>query len=206
MIINSAKPRLYYCQERHDLVSGGIAICDLDERRSAELAAILDRFSSLIKIQICKFNPGRFGIDPEDICQEIRIKLWRVLSFEKEITNFPSYLKKVVSSSVIDTLRKLKRDDGIILHEKQSRISEMKADYRSHLSAQEPLREKLTEAVGLLIESRRRVVKLYLMDLTIEEIAAFYGWSKNKTRNLLYRGLADLKRLLQEKDVEYEDE
>lgn len=82
----------------------------------------------------------------------------------------------------------------------------MKADYRSHLSAQEPLREKLTEAVGLLIESRRRVVKLYLMDLTIEEIAAFYGWSKNKTRNLLYRGLADLKRLLQEKDIEYEDE
>ncbi len=129
-----------------------------------------------------------------------------MLSFEKEIDNFPSYLKKVVSSSVIDTLRKLKRDEGIILHEKQSRISEMKADYRSHLSAQEPLREKLTEAVGLLIESRRRVVKLYLLDLTIEEIAAFYGWSKNKTRNLLYRGLADLKRLLQEKDIEYEDE
>jgi RNA polymerase sigma factor (sigma-70 family) len=178
----------------------------LNERRTAELAALLDRFSSLIKIQICKFSPGRFGIDPEDICQEVRIKLWRVLSLEKEISNFPSYLKKIVSSSVIDMLRKLRRDEGIILLEKQNRISEMKADYHSQLSAQEPLREKLAEAVGLLIESRRRVVKLYLMDLTIDEIAAFYGWSKNKTRNLLYRGLADLKKLLREKDIEYEDE
>ncbi len=82
----------------------------------------------------------------------------------------------------------------------------MKADYLSELSAQEQLREKLAEAVGRLIESRRRAVKLYLLDMTIEEIAVFYGWSRDKTRNLLYRGLADLKRLLKEKDIQYEDD
>jgi len=159
-----------------------------------------------MKVQICKFNPGRFGLDPDDICQEIKIKLWRVLSYDKEIENFPSYLRKVVSSSVIDMLRKLKREEGIFRHEKQKKISEMRADYFSELSAQEHLREKLAEAVGRLIESRRRAVKLFLLDMTIEEIAAFYGWSRDKTRNLLYRGLADLKRLLKEKDIEYEDD
>jgi RNA polymerase sigma factor (sigma-70 family) len=159
-----------------------------------------------MKVQIYKFNPGRFGLDPEDICQEIKIKLWRVRSYEKEIANFPSYIRKVVSSSVIDMLRKVKREEDVFLHEKQKRISEMKADYLSELAAREQLRDKLAEAVGLLIESRRRVVKLFLMDMTIEEIAAFYGWSKDKTRNLLYRGLADLKRLLQDKDIDYEDE
>ncbi|OGD19798.1 MAG: hypothetical protein A2W03_17520 [Candidatus Aminicenantes bacterium RBG_16_63_16] len=159
-----------------------------------------------MKVQISKFNPGRFGLDPEDICQEIKIKLWRVLSYDKEIENFPSYLRKVVSSSVIDMLRKLKREEGVFRHEKQKKISEMKADYLSELSAQEQLREKLAEAVGRLIESRRRAVKLFLLDMTIEEIAAFYGWSRDKTRNLLYRGLADLKRRLKEKDIEYEDD
>jgi RNA polymerase sigma factor (sigma-70 family) len=159
-----------------------------------------------MKVQIYKFNPGRFGLDPEDICQEIKIKLWRVLSHEKEIANFPSYIRKVVSSSVIDMLRKVKREEDVFLHEKQKRISEMKADYLSELAAREQLRDKLAEAVGLLIESRRRVVKLFLLDMTIEEIAAFYGWSKDKTRNLLYRGMADLKRLLQDKDIDYEDE
>jgi RNA polymerase sigma-70 factor, ECF subfamily len=159
-----------------------------------------------MKVQIYKFNPGRFGLDPEDICQEIKIKLWRVLSYEKEIANFPSYIRKIVSSSVIDMLRKLKREEDVFFHEKQKRISEMKTDYFSELSEREHLRERLAEAIGLLIESRRRVVKLFLLDMTIEEIAAFYGWSRDKTRNLLYRGLADLKRLLQEKDIDYEDE
>ena len=128
------------------------------------------------------------------------------MSCEKEIANFPSYLKKIVSSSVIDMLRKTKRDEGLILYEKQNRISEVKADYLAKASDQEHLKEKLAEAVGCLIESRRRVVKLYLLDLTIEEIAAFYGWSRHKTRNLLYRGLSDLKRLLKEKDIDYESQ
>ena len=78
-----------------------------DERRTAELEALLSRFSGLMKVQIYKFNPGRYGLDPEDIAQEIKIKLWRVLSREKEIVNFPSYLRKVVNSSVIDMLRKI---------------------------------------------------------------------------------------------------
>ncbi len=159
-----------------------------------------------MKVQIYKFNPGRFGLDPDDICQEIKIKLWRVLSRERQIANFPSYIRKVVNSSVIDMLRKFKRDENVFLHEKQKRISEMKADYLSELSARERLSDLLAEAVGSLIESRRRAVKLFLLDMTIEEIAAFYGWSKDKTRNLLYRGLADLKKLLREKEIDYEDE
>ncbi len=159
-----------------------------------------------MKLQIYKFNPARFGLDPEDICQEIKIKLWRVLGYEKEIVNFPSYLKKVVNSSVIDMLRKCKRQENVLLQEKQTRISEMKVDYLAELAARENLRDKLAEAVDSLIESRRQAVKLFLLDMTIDEIAAFYGWSKDKTRNLLYRGLTDLKRFLRQKDIDYEDE
>lgn len=177
-----------------------------DDRRTAELEALLSQFNGLMKVQIYKFNPGRFGLDPEDISQEIKIKLWKVLSHEKEIANFPSYLRKVVNSSVIDMLRKYKREEGVFLHEKQKRISEMKDDYLAELSTNEYLRERLAEAVSSLIESRRKVVKLFLLDMTIEEIASFYRWSKDKTRNLLYRGLADLKRILKDKDIDYEDQ
>jgi RNA polymerase sigma-70 factor (ECF subfamily) len=43
------------------------------------------------------------------------------------------------------------------------------------------------------------------LNLTIQEIAGFLNWSQNKTRNLLYRGLADLKELLREMESEHED-
>jgi RNA polymerase sigma factor (sigma-70 family) len=169
-----------------------------------ELKEILDRFSSLIRIHIIKFNPQRFGLDPDDISQEISIRIWRLLRNEKNIKNFPSYLKKIVNSSVIDLLRKRKRDDGIIFMEKQMKVSEIKKDYPAAFSFEEELRDTVARAVESLIESRRKVVRLHLLDMTIEEISSFYNWSSNKTRNLLYRGLADLKRILKDKDIDYE--
>jgi len=176
-----------------------------DKNKEDELRSLLDRFSSLIKVHIIKFNPQRFGLDPDDIFQEIRIKIWHLIHNEKNIKNYASYIKKIVNSSVIDLLRKCKRDEGIIFSEKQKRVSEVKGIYPAALPLDEVLRDRVAEAVDSLIESRRNVVRLHLLDMTIEEISAFYGWSMHKTRNLLYRGLADLKRFLKNKDIDYED-
>jgi len=100
-----------------------------DSRKEAELRSILDEFSGLIKVHIIKFNPQKFGLDPDDISQEIRIKIWRLLHDEKDIRNRSSYIKKIVNSSVIDLLRKWKRDEGILSVEKQKKVSEMKKAY-----------------------------------------------------------------------------
>ncbi|MFW6131169.1 MAG: hypothetical protein ACOC5F_01045, partial [Candidatus Aminicenantaceae bacterium] len=59
--------------------------------------------------------------------------------------------------------------------------------------------------VNSLIESRRKVVKLFLLNMTIDEISTFLNWSKDKTRNLLYRGLSDLKKILKKEGIEYEN-
>ena len=82
----------------------------------------------------------------------------------------------------------------------------MKDDYLAELSVNDYLKERLAAAVDSLIESRRKVVKLFLLDMTIDEIASFYNWSRDKTRNLLYRGLSDLKGILKDKDIDYEDQ
>jgi DNA-directed RNA polymerase specialized sigma24 family protein len=50
-----------------------------------------------------------------------------------------------------------------------------------------------------LIETRRQVVKLYLLNMSVDEISIYLKFSQDKTRNLLYRGLADLKRFLKER-------
>lgn len=178
---------------------------DWNKIKEDELRSILEEFSGLIKYQIIRFNPQRFGLDPDDISQEIKIKIWRLLKDEKNIKNHASYIKKIVNSSVIDLLRKWKRDQGIMLVEKQKKVSEIKKEYPTAISLEENLRNTVAEAVASLIESRRKVVRLHLMDMTIEEISAYFNWSTDKTRNLLYRGLADLKNLLKNKDIDYED-
>jgi DNA-directed RNA polymerase specialized sigma24 family protein len=52
-------------------------------------------------------------------------------------------------------------------------------------------------AIGMLAESRRAVVRMHLAGYEREEIAQLLGWSEAKTRNLLYRGLADLRQVLE---------
>ncbi|MGB8951699.1 MAG: RNA polymerase sigma factor [Candidatus Aminicenantales bacterium] len=179
---------------------------DQNENKVQEFKSLIDRFSRFINIHIQKFNLYKLGLDANDILQEIKIKIWKVLDSEKKITNYASYIKKIVDSSVIDQIRKIKREEGIYNCEINKRISEQKNSYLSRLShTEKDLKEIVGRAVDSLIESRRKVVKLYFLSMTIEEIAHYFHWSNDKTRNLLYRGLSDLKKKLKEREIDYED-
>jgi len=155
-----------------------------------------NHFSDFIRIHTLKFNLHKHGIDPEDIIQDIKIKLWKLISSEKKVTNYPSYIKKIVNSSVIDQLRKLRRDESIFLYERNRFISENDLCYNPEFIKQKNLEEALIKAIDSLKDSRRQVVKLYLLNLNVSEIASYLNWTLSKTRNLLYRGLSDLKDIL----------
>jgi RNA polymerase sigma-70 factor (ECF subfamily) len=176
-----------------------------NKRKEEEFDAIIDKFSRFIKIQIQKFNLPKYGLDIDDIFQEVKIKIWKILDDEKKIKNYASYLKKIVDSSVIDQLRKLKREERLFIYEKQKNVAENKANYIPDFSDENNSKEIIGQAIDSLIESRRKVVKLFLLNMTIEEISIYFNWTKDKTRNLLYRGLSDLKRILKEKEMDYEN-
>ena len=57
--------------------------------------------------------------------------------------------------------------------------------------------DRLEAALRALARPRAVAVRMYLAGYPREEIAALMGWSEAKTRNLLYRGLADLRSRLE---------
>jgi len=171
-----------------------------------EFDRLVEKYARFIESQILRFNPQKNGIDPDDIFQEVKIKLWNVLQDEKKIFSYSSYIKKIVNSCVIDQIRKSRREEGLLSKEKRKRISDRRSYYRKHDSFEDDLKKLVGEAVESLMNSRRRVVKLYLLNMTLEEIAISLHWSEAKTRNLLYRGLEDVKKKLKEKGIEYEDQ
>jgi DNA-directed RNA polymerase specialized sigma24 family protein len=76
--------------------------------------------------------------------------------------------------------------------------------YSAEMARFKSLEDVVERAVDSLLESRRQVVKLYLLNLSIQEISSYLNWSVDKTRNLLYRGLADLKKKLRNADIQYD--
>jgi RNA polymerase sigma factor (sigma-70 family) len=174
-----------------------------DKAAEEDFGRILEKFSGSIRAQVLSRGLERRGIDPEDIIQEVRIRLWKRFGNEKKVANPSSYIKKVVGSVLIDQLRKSRAEDRLLRQAMQKNLEEQKPP--ADREAEESLRRTLEDAVDSLIESRRKVVKLFLLNLTVEEISSALRWSHDKTRNLLYRGLSDLRIALKKRGVDYED-
>jgi len=175
-----------------------------DPSKEKELERLYEQFAGFMTAQIRKYRVGRIGVEVDDVLQETRIKLWKALRSEKNIHYFASYIKKIVDTSVIDFFRKYKREEGVYLHEKSLRISELTRGYDA--DNQMDMKDFVGLAVERLIPSRRNIVRLYLLNMTIDEIALHFHYSLSKTRNLLYRGLKDLRKILVEKRIDDESQ
>ena len=60
---------------------------------------------------------------------------------------------------------------------------------------------EIAGCVADLPSGRREVVRMYLAGYGREEIGALLGWTEAKTRNLLYRGLENLRQSLTAKGI-----
>jgi RNA polymerase sigma factor (sigma-70 family) len=175
-----------------------------EKSSSGDFEGIIEKFSASIKAAVLKFGLERRGIDPEDVLQEVRIRIWKAFLHEKKVSDQASYIKRVVNTTLVDQMRKARRQEKLIDHEKQKWLAEEKTPPWEE-GGEEVLRDMIGRAADSLLESRRKVVKLFLLNLSVEEISLILNWSRDRTRNLLYRGLSDLKGKLREKGIEYED-
>lgn len=174
-------------------------------KKEEEFNTILDRHAQFINYQVFTFNLPKHGLDPEDIIQDIKIRIWNLICKEKVIKNHRPYIRKIIYSSIIDQFRKHRREEDFYRLEAHRHVSELESPYNKESLRKTALAENVGKAVDRLIETRRQVVKLYLLNLNIREIADYLGMSQDRIRNLLYRGLADLRKLIKKMDPPHEN-
>lgn len=135
----------------------------------------------------------------EEVLQDVRIRLWRSQASSEKIERLgASYLMRVVSSAVIDHLRAQRRrretslDDASTAALVPLPLQVAPTDG----SEAEALAARLGGALEQLVPNRRLVVRLHLEGYERAEISSMTGWTDAKVRNLLYRGLDDVRALL----------
>jgi RNA polymerase sigma factor (sigma-70 family) len=172
----------------------------------------IERFSSLIRSAIRKTCPSIQPLDMDDIEQEVKIAVWKeIRKSEKEIRNLGSYIWRVAYTTTSKVMKRLSEQRRALIDPQDEALDEEQIFKSSQTELPEvqlqnkELGEMVRESVDSLIESRRQVVKLYLSGLTADEITKYFGWSDGKARNLLSRGLADLRKGLEEKGIEIEE-
>jgi RNA polymerase sigma-70 factor (ECF subfamily) len=175
------------------------------DQASSALEAIVANFGALVRG--VGWRRKLSDADIEEVVQEVRIRLWRNNPRSEQLAAVgASYIYRVAVSAALDIIRS-RRTQRIGLARSIDDPGLMLADSARgpHAAAEaEELAETVVRAVDLMPASRRPVVRMYLAGYSREEIADFLGWSEAKTRNLLYRGLADLRNRLTEWGIGWE--
>ena len=179
---------------------------DAEQQLSLTVEAVLKRFGAMVRQVGRRYRLDEADVD--EVMQEVRIRLWRAQRTSEQIGEVStSYVYRTASSAALDVIRKRRSrraehhrslDDGAAVV-----ITEPAPGPHGALEGSE-LAQQVARALDTIPASRRPVVKMYLTGHPREEIAELMGWTEGKTRNLLYRGLADLRERLQEMGVGWE--
>jgi RNA polymerase sigma-70 factor (ECF subfamily) len=169
-----------------------------DADLSPALEDVVMRFGDFVRRTAHRH--GLTGTEIEDVVQDMRIRLWKSLGTPEKIRQAPAaYIYKTAASAALDFLRRrrARREESLdALPDESPAIGASRLDAEAD-ARESDVRRAVTRAVDLLVESRRAVVRMYLAGYDREEIGSLLGWSEPKTRNLLYRGLADVRATLE---------
>ena len=175
------------------------------EHISTALESVVARFATMVRSVGARHRLDEGDLD--EVLQEVRIRLWRADPSGEQIERLgASYVYRTATSAALDLLRRRRAHGGDRTESVDDRPDALPNNARGPLEELEggELSARILAAVDTLALPRRAAVRMYLSGYEREEIAELLGWSEAKTRNLIYRGLADLRRRLTERGITLE--
>jgi RNA polymerase sigma-70 factor (ECF subfamily) len=153
--------------------------------------------------------PTHLGIDPTEVEQEVLLRVWRTLERESELRAPASFLYRVVATALVDAVRRRRArpEEQLMLESQDSSGSadepRAAAPNPEQAAGRSELLALVERQIAALSDRRRLAVRLHLQGFDTTEIGRLAGWSEPTARNLVYRGLEQLRRRLREQGIDY---
>lgn len=164
-----------------------------------DLEEVLDQFGGVLRAAIVRTAPAHLDVD--DIEQEARLRLWKALTEERPIGRLDSYIYRVGVTTAIDALRKARArreeqwedDEGRSVEDRGVDPGVPPSTWPEALSRRREVVLVVNRCLKKLGDNRGRAVGLHLHGVRRREIATMLHWTEAKVRNLVSRGLKDLR-------------
>jgi RNA polymerase sigma factor (sigma-70 family) len=162
---------------------------------SDELESLVTRFARFAGR--IAHDRGLHHEDIDELLQELRVRFWRARK-DGLLNLSANYVRRAAISAALDIIRRRRVDRNVSIDENEAGAHPLATATAgpAELLDQSELAQRVALAVDGLAPARRAAVRMYLDGYRREEIAELLKWSDAKTRNLLYRGLADLRAVL----------
>lgn len=163
------------------------------------IAALIAAHEPRIRRALRNARLQRWGIDADDVAQEVRVRLWRALARETVVDPPASYVEQAIRTAVIDAVRRAAARPAAA---DATGIPEHIPDPGPEPSAAAAGTALIADARRILAGMTRKratAVGLLLAGYTIPEIARMTRTTEASARNLAYRALAELRLRLAER-------
>lgn len=165
--------------------------------RNRALEELISKYARLVRTAVRRVAGPLTDLVAEDVEQKVAVALWRAMPGEQIPRHPASYLYRAAVRETVRALRSWQKAGNVDFPE----------DHRDPSPSPETLMESkelgmtIRDALSILSPNRRRAVQAHLMGFDVQEIMEIQGWSYNRARNLIARGMADLRRELEERGV-----
>ena len=155
---------------------------------------------------VARLCPGWLAQRRDDLVQVAIMRVMQIAgkrsaSGEESERFSSSYLHKVAYSVLIDEIRRLRRHPETDLEDAAVATRAVSADDPERLTASSEVGRGIRECLTAMKRERRLAVTLHLQGHTVPDAARILDWAVKSTENLVYRGLADLRRCLLAKGI-----
>lgn len=192
---------------------GAVAVVEEDAQRprvtaplrsevQARFDSLIEKYDRLIRAIVARVG-RRMGLrrdsflEKDDIEQEVRLDLWKQIARGQTIEFPATYIYRATIRETIRVLRRVisrRETTPVEEHIGAEQLKEL-GDPFHLLAAQEELRD-IVFGLRTLAPERQHAVRAHLTGFQFQEIMLMYGWSYQKARNLIARGMADLRKSL----------
>jgi len=158
----------------------------------AKLTALVHDYGRLIA-QAIRRVVGHTGLpDVSDIEQQVHVALWQQLRREQAIEYPASYVYKAAVREAVRAVRRYRARSEEPLESAPLQVAgpSTRAD---RLTDARRVQDALSEALHAMAPERARAVRGHLAGFNVEELMKLYGWTYQRARNLIARGMADLR-------------
>lgn len=156
---------------------------------------LLEKYGALIRRVVARVGGRALQDSRDDVAQAVAMSLWQQVSRDQTITHPSSYIYR---AAIRETVRAVKQElERVRAHasidaDEGPALPSVTPDPETAAASQE-LGAQIDRAIAALLPERARAVRPHLAGYTVEEIMQVHGWDYQKARNLIARGMSDLR-------------
>ena len=183
--------------ESRNLVYTGDTVDSSEPVPNRALEQLISRYARLVRSAVGRVAGPLTDLVADDVEQKVAVALWRAMPGEQMPRHPASYLYRAAVRETVRAVRS-RHETGKI---------ELVDEHRDPSPSPDTLLESkelgmtIRDALSKLAPARRRAVQAHLMGFDVREIMQTEDWSYNRARNLIARGMADLRRELEKRGV-----